>query len=538
MIELREAMRGLLLPIDPAREDLAVAKAAETLSAAEVSEADHGELVRIAGESWRDERGCDPMLAEVITAAIREGDLELGESLASRYLDLHTALQEAHHYSFAEASAFLSHARLAAHLAIAEKMSSAQTARVLAAQDQRADFHWQAVETLLTKLGIKPRVLQAEVDALLKRDRAQEEALFADAGIEEAAALVGEAAAQLGFDSDLSHLLGRIVDPDLAMHGPYLKMLFYQCLIAESYDHALTWIYEFNPRGRLAEHVFNDVLGDIEGGSKPFLDNAKSVDRLDLAWARAKKSGELDRATALAEVLQKLEEMGFAARQELAGWLRPWVLRVARLTMPRKRPVEAKPAASEVRRIMAAVSAGETHTTGIIEQRMVDAIAASLHPVGAGWRASGLGDSVNASNVSRRKIGDCEFQHSQDRRVIAYEAHAGRLSDVYLSGHVATLHRVIPLRVDEWQRIADLDEWRIEVLFIAHEGPTQERTVEIEGARIAIRCLSFEELIAMSPDPRALRASFTLHVSAHLNEQRTPQRAREAYLRILSGKPR
>ena len=66
-------------------------------------------------------------------------------------------------------------------------------------------------------------------------------------------------------------------------------------------------------------------------------------------------------------------------------------------------------------------------------------------PGGRGWRSHGIGDSVNASNVSRRKIGDAEFQHATEKTVVAYESHAGRLTDVYVDGHVETLRRVIPL---------------------------------------------------------------------------------------------
>ena len=92
-------------------------------------------------------------------------------------------------------------------------------------------------------------------------------------------------------------------------------------------------------------------------------------------------------------------------------------------------------------------------------------MALTRHLEHDGWRSHGLGDSVNASNVSRRKLGDCEFQNaSAADGSMAYEAHAGNLSQVYVDGHAQTLRRVLPLRIEEWERIAGVQEWNIEII--------------------------------------------------------------------------
>jgi hypothetical protein len=528
-------MRALLLPGDPAREAAAVTAAAKSLATAGVTDDDQGELVRVEAERWAGGQPRDARLQRAVAAALRAGDDRFGAVLATRYFELHDSLQTKHHLSFRQASAFLSHARLAAHLAADEKLSAAQIAKLLAARDERADFHWQAVETVLVRLNLGRSLNEDDVESLFERDTLLEEQLFADAGVQEAAALVGEAGAELGFGDDLKGLLLRLVEPDLAMHGPYLKILFYQCVIAEFYDHALTALYEFSPRGQLADRLFNDWLGELEGGKNSFLDNAKAVDRLDLAWARSKKSGNLDRAAALVEVIQGLEEMGFAARQELAAWLRRWVLRIARLTRPLVQAVPESVTSKEVELVLASVGGTQTHTTGIIEQRLVDALAVVRHPADGGWRANGLGDSINASNVSRRKLGDCEFQHAEHRRVTAYEAHAGRLSEVYVGGHIETLRRVIPLRLEEWERIAELADWTIEIVFVAHDPETADHEVEVAGVPVSIRFMSFDDFFAPPPEADDLTTPIAEQVNAHLNQRRTPQRVRDAYLALLAG---
>jgi hypothetical protein len=308
-------------------------------------------------------------------------------------------------------------------------------------------------------------------------------------------------------------------------------MLHYQCVVAEFFDHALTILYEFAPRGAVAEWVFAQYPDDLSGAGNPFLNNAKAVDRLDAAWARAKdRQGLLSPASALFEIIAGLEVMGFAARQELAGWLRRWLLRMVRLTRPLAQAVPDLPTVEAIDALLDAVATAETRTAGIIEQRLVDALALNRHLEHHGWRGHGVGDSVNASNVSRRKLGDCEFQNASKREVIAYEAHAGNLSQVYVDGHAQTLRRVVPMRIEEWERIADLEDWKIEVVFVAHSFSCPPTDLQIDGMQVAVRFVEYSAFIADGSTAREMTELFAVHVNARLNERRTPQRVRDVYL--------
>src|SRR5437867_3271485 len=109
-------MRSLLLPIDPAREDEAVDAAQAVLAAAGIDESDRGEFIGVQFGRWADGDGMDAAMVAVIVAALESGDPTFGGRLAGSYFELHDGLQTKHHLSFGQSSAFLSHARLAAHL--------------------------------------------------------------------------------------------------------------------------------------------------------------------------------------------------------------------------------------------------------------------------------------------------------------------------------------------------------------------------------------------------------------------------------------
>jgi hypothetical protein len=533
---LREAFRTLLLPIDPAREQEALNAADDAMDEAGIEASDRAELIRSQLARARLGEGFSPALMDPVRAALRVGDPVWGLQLARSYEQLHEALVSRHLLSFEESSAFLSHSRLIARLAAAEAMSAAQIAGVLSARDHRVPFSWQAVQDVLARLGLRRALDATEVEALHARDEELEELLFADADFQGAAAIVGRVGADFGFPGDLEDLLLRLFRPDpdaSGRHGPYLQILHYQCVVAEFFDHALTALYEFAPRGAVAEWVFARYPGDLSGAGNPFLNNAKSVDRLDSAWARSKdRQGLLSPASALVGIVSGLEVMGFAARQELAAWLRRWLLRVIRLTRPLAREVPEWPTPGAVAALLRAIAADQTRTAGILEQRIVDAIALARHGEADGWRSHGIGDSVNASNISRRKLGDCEFQNASERRVVAYEAHAGILSQVYVDGHAQTLSRVLPTRIEEWERIADLNAWQVKVVFVAHSFSCLPTNLEIDGMNVVVEFVEYSDFLAEAPAPGDLADLFATHVNARLNEPRTPLRVRETYLQL------
>ncbi len=151
-------------------------------------------------------------------------------------------------------------------------------------------------------------------------------------------------------------------------------------------------------------------------------------------------------AKALAEFyVDALDAMAFSARRELQQpGLGPGNLRHARLLQAAQEALPNKYAPKQLDRIEAFVQAGNTSTSGIVEQRYVDAVTTTLHPEGQPWKSRGVGDSVNATNLSCRKLGDCDFQDTAGRTVAAYEAHGGMLTKAYVDKHLATLQRVAP----------------------------------------------------------------------------------------------
>jgi hypothetical protein len=289
-------------------------------------------------------------------------------------------------------------------------------------------------------------------------------------------------------------------------------------------------LYEFNPRGRIAEWLFDQYPDALVSASNPFLNNAKSVERIDPAWVRSKKKGERPGANALFLILHSLDTLGFAARQELASWTRRWIHRLFKYTGDVTVEIPTL-TAENIKALLANLSKRETNTLGIIEQRIVDAVTRSGH--GADWIPRGLRDSVNSTNISQRKLGDVDYQNVNERAVIAYEAHAGKLTKVYLDGHLRTLAKAMALRQEEWALFSDPQAWKAKLVFIAHEFEVQEDiVVNICGINIDVEMVTYHDFLkgVVAEDV----ADFvTEYVTAQLNQRRTPLWVREIALKLL-----
>lgn len=105
-----------------------------------------------------------------------------------------------------------------------------------------------------------------------------------------------------------------------------------------------------------------------------------------------------------------------------------------------------------------------------MEQRIVDCLGVLRHPVEDGWSHRGVGDSVFAPNLPRKKCGDCEFELASrdDPQIIAYEAHGGQLSPPYVADHMSSLERVVRARAEDLAAIRSLDDWSVKVIFVSH----------------------------------------------------------------------
>jgi hypothetical protein len=164
----------------------------------------------------------------------------------------------------------------------------------------------------------------------------------------------------------------------------------------------------------------------------------------------------------------------------------------------------------------------------VLEQRVVDAIAAHRHQEINGWRSRGLGASVNATNISQRKVGDCDFQSSQQLKVNAYEAHGGTLSTIYVKEHLRTVGKTMPIRVEELSGIADLTKWEISITFIAHvvaAGPIED--IKMSGVKVKVGFESYQEFVRRAIAEGIPSSLLNTLILSPLREARTPSDVRK-----------
>lgn len=528
---LREVVRSLLLPISPDHEAESLEALTTALTVVEIDIPDQAEAVRQRVLEWKESGTPSETLVAWVDTLLQAGE-HIGVSLpGSEYFSLHRNLRSRFALSFESASLLLGHVRLIRALAETEHMSASQIARLVATRDGRLRPSWQATQAILRVLKLEPTLTPDAVQNLLTLDRFLEEEQFGDSGLGESIDIVARAAEELGLGGDIQRVLHQLLPEGEAIWFPYLQMIHYQCSILEFFDHPPSWAYEFKPRGRTPKAVF-DLYASLPGVSadNPFLNNAKSVDRIDRFWANT-KDDHLAPALALAELFEHLDNLGYLARQELAAWLRRWLLRIVRLQTSPVVEIPEESATAFVSNVLRVVSLTETRTRGIIEQRVIDALITIIHPERDGWRWRGIGDSVNASNFSQKKLGDVDVQRANERIAIAYEVHAGILTDVYLDAHRASLERIIPYRAQEWSYIAELSEWELKVVFVAHELRADLPTsIHAPGLRVSFEFRSFDALIAAQGVGPEMAAAFRSHVNARLNQRSTPDVVRRRFL--------
>lgn len=531
--EAKGALRALLLPIRPELETAAIDAATLALAECQIAEDDIAAFLQLQHRRWREGIKQNRAFASAVEAYLLAGEPEFGESLAKKYFAMHAKLSGLAQFNHNLASALLSHARLIVALAIEDRLSSAQIAQLLSQRDPRLPVSWVAIEVVLRAIGTRPQLVLEDVEDLFSLDEETEEHAFGDANLTECVQLVGSTASGLGLPTSFEGALNTLVTNPFA---PHLKMLHFLCVIAEYYDHPLQFPYEFSPRGKVSNWLAQRYPASLGRTGNPFLNNAKSVDMLDRGWANSKKPAQSRQAHALVTVVESLSSLGFSARRELATWVRRLLVRIIKLangaatTLPPFGPLE-------IEMLLRAVSHGPTKTLGILEQRVVDALAFLRYP-SPEWVARGLGDSVNVTNISRRKCGDCDFQDARNRRVAAFEPHAGRLSDIYVQAHQLTLERVLTARADEWaQTVGSGGGWSASVLFVAHEIPSSEPLAEVRLPEVTaeIRAVTFEEFLAdVDPQARDTLVAFRELVRKPLTEDRTPDPIREKLVSIIS----
>lgn len=532
----RESLRALQLPILLDHESqVANAITAEVVQALHVPDDDIGAWLELQHAKWREDNELNGVFEDAIKKGIRAGHPEFGAQIADAYFKMHQELRADYFLPHNKATAFLSHALLMIRLAREDLMSAAQVARIMSALDKKAEFSRQSADAILRRLNAKPDLIQDDVEILFEQDKALSESSFADADIYASADFVGSIACSLGVEVAYGELL-KIFYNEMSGQAltPYIQMLHYQCILIEFFDHTPLDIYEFKPRGRIVDWLLEQYPDAIVSAGNPFLNNAKSVESLDISWVRSKKKADRPGANALFRLIEALDSLGFAARQELSAWTRRWILRLfsyVESTAAVEVPVLSS---MNVEQLLQSVISRESNTLGIIEQRLLDAVSQNRHNDGQ-WVARGLGDSVNSTNLSKRKLGDIDYQNIHTHTVCAYEAHAGRLTKVYLAGHLRTLGRSLALRRQEWEAVSPPNDWSVRIVFVAHDFEERQNSqIEIQGNRVEIVMATYEEFLN-----GVLAANIVDQINQFvvnpLNERRTPVWVRQKMLSIIGN---
>jgi hypothetical protein len=493
-------------------------------------------------EKWTSTRSCPPELATLIEGLLNAGLLgDLASVLPGTYMETVAHLQVSQGggqgwegLSLDEARRLMSRADLIYELFTRERMSATQVTRLLAQWESSIDVHYRPMLAVARNLGITIRQAPEQVAAIVESDDTRSKDLFPDgnliAACDQAAEIISLTAPGTELRGDLEALLG--IDRPREAAVNYLQLLHLALLPLEDWDHPPAYLYEFAPRGQAAQAV--QAMYPVETGSAA-LNLSKSVYCLDEEWARTKAS---ESARALASLLGKLASLPFTSRREIARIIRSLLHRFIALT---KKPLTRLPPATwtEVAAVLAHVRTRGTATKGVLEQRVMDAcLAAYWGALDPASRPRGLLDPVNATNYSRRKLGDIEFQNSTDRHSEVYEIHAGMLTAPYMLAHDQGLRRGLPRRIsEEWSIIDDPANWSIAITYIAHGfgDPVIASQRTIEDIPVTMTRITFGDMIddvMRAVGPEDLTDAFERYVHESLNSRTASEELRRTYATI------
>lgn len=321
---------------------------------------------------------------------------------------------------------------------------------------------------------------------------------------------------------------------EASINWPYLQILHWCCMPIEFFDHPTSYLYEFHPRGEIAQTLFLNYQRQLSiATANPILNNAKAVQTLNTAWARNRGG---DAAQALVSIVGLLESLPFGVRRQVGQILRAWLHRIIELNSSQIEPFSGPVSSASINRVVDAVCKRGSKTQGVLEQRVVDCL--SFLAFGRqGWRAKGIGDSINASNFSKHKLGDVEFANIAPRKAIAVEAHGGYLSAVYVEGHRRSLSRIIEMRLAEsWSAIDEPANWSIKVFFVAHSFERREKLPRCEticDVRVHYKYWTYGTLKRLAYrrplQPLDISEVFYEHLIQALNQPTVRQEVRETF---------
>lgn len=463
--DLNRAVRSLLLPIHPDWEGKVPELANTQLNALGVPTSEQPNAVARFVNEWENVGYPPREFRQLVETILKKCGGERGDALASGYFEAHKYLTERCELNFNAARTLLSASRLVIHLITKERMSCSQTARVLSAPLHGYTYNWEHVNALATKLRLpRPKLDASTATQVYNYDREEQSSRFADSNPKVELELVLGAASQLGFNSEARHSISRVMKPNF--DPALMTLLHFLLTVCERYDHPPSVVYEFKPRGQALKFLQKQNLLYAAKESAA-LNVAKAATELNEHWAWGRTGPRRGDALALVFIFRGLEQMHYPARRELASWIRQWIVRMFARERGKFQWFKGVSKGEDAIALVKALMAQPTHSAGTIEQRLVDALTAVLHP-DKEWSSRGRKDSVFASNTSRRKMGDCEYVSRNHTSIKAYEAHAGDITETYIDEHMATLSRVLNARSKDLEARGPAEAWNIEVTFIAH----------------------------------------------------------------------
>ncbi|MDV2978185.1 UNVERIFIED_CONTAM: hypothetical protein Q9R71_13455 [Actinomycetes bacterium ARC8] len=539
---LEELLNELQLPVGPEHEEASLESVRNTMVNANRSEFDLAILLEEAMENWENTGVPDACLKQTVIAALEPNQRDFGKIDGKAYFDIYERLRngsgDAVGLTHTVARRLLSRTTLIAHLLDAEALSCSQVARLLHATEASLDVSYAAVRTIARPLGLVP-TLDAQIagEDLWKADQERSLLYFPDSNLIESCEVASREVKKMVPEANIDRALtslSQALESNTEVRWPYLQILHWCTTSLEFYDHPASYLYEFSPRGQIALKLF-DRYPAVTGN--PVLNNAKAVERLNAIWARNRGG---DDSHALVEVLTMLESLPFNARRQVARVLRAWLCRIIELETIVPRLIEIDDFEQAFLRVVEYITHSETNTQGVIEQRVVDAVG-MLAFGGPGWRPKGIGDGINASNLSRHKLGDIEFANINERTAIALEAHGGYLSSTYVKGHQRSLSRIVKQRLAEsWADLDEPENWSIEVIFVAHSREENDlpQREELHGVEITYSYMDYAELTELafkgSDSTRRIEVFENLVVNA-MNRRTVRQSARNKLLQIIES---
>lgn len=531
-----------LLPLNNGELETGVSTAMNALLGAGLSEDEAALKLESSFEAWLDEDDVSaplPMEIRPLLAAAAWAQYAPSQAHAS-YTSLIRKMVGKHVGTRREAAVLLSQLPLMLLLAKEFSASPARIAQLLGSADGRNPVSWRAVQTVLVHFRIRNELDANLALLLIAQDEELSASEFGDADVATVVELLATQSSSYGLGAGFRDSLSSLFAP---VHGdpfiPYLQILLYVSVVDHFYDHPPEFIYTFKPRGVVANRVFAKFPAQLAPGGNPMLNNFKAVDRLTYDWAESREDNRIQ-AVSLVTVVLGLSSLSFPARKQLSATIRRGIYRFIEVKTPAKITIPPAIRFDQIRVFLENVASAPTGTRGIIEQRVTDFLGAMSHKDTA-WRSRGLGDPVNASNTASRKLGDCDFQNAITHRCHAIEAHAGRLTDVYLDEHLRTLRLNLPKRMIEWSGISEISEWSMEVTFIAHEDA---RTATAETIPLEISChmkvetftqASAAILTVALDNPEPCLTLFNRLVIVRLNAPNTPHYAKRIALDLFDS---